>query len=175
MRNIFKLKSNWKLAISIIGVMIAISIWLSIYLYDNDYSIANFNVNGGYIIDLRTDRNWEVSKPIYCRVIKNEKLVVPVYVIGRTIEEIEKLNFEIVENKKNAVFAIVEGSFPYVVLAAFDFENQKYWPCRTSTQGREEAYMQGKELIKQLNSGKVNIQYTLSTNIPGNINLKVSP
>ncbi len=172
MRNIFKLKSEWKLVFAVISAMTA---GFSIYLWEDSHSIAIFKVNGGYIIDVRTDWNWERSKPIYCRVIKNGEPVVPVYMIGSTIEETEKLNFEIIENKKNEMFAIVERSFPYAVLAIFDFKNQKYWPFRTSAQDREEAYTQGKELVRQLNSGKYEMQYALATDMPGNINLKVSP
>lgn len=163
-----------KLVITMAYVVVAIISFLLIYSCSDSYSIKTFKINGGYTIDIRTDSNWEISKPIYCRVTKNGELTVSEYLIGGTIGEIKDLHFEVIGNNKD-VFALIEKSSPYVVLAIFNFNDKKYWPFRATTQNNEDTYIKGKELLRQLNSDNNEYKYVLSTDIPGNVDLKVRP
>jgi hypothetical protein len=95
--------------------------------------------------------------------------------IGATVQDLDDLKFNIVENKQKGIAAIVEMAAPYVVLSIFDFKDQRFWPFTTPTQNSQESYDQGKKLISLLNISRPENQYVLASDVPGNTRLKVAP
>ena len=162
----------------IIFVVIAIlSVGIIIYYcnYNKNCSIVDLTHGNGYIVKLSSPRFWEISKIIDCEVTKGKEVIVPLHMIGGTTEEITNLHFQLIESSDNDVAALIEADNPHVVLALFDFKKKAYWPYRNPTETMESSYREGKMLLGNFHHAvKPDMPFILSSDVPGNIDLKVT-
>jgi len=165
-----KTKTNLVVVISILSVGIIILICS----YNKNYSIVDLTCSNGFIVKLRSPRFWEISKTIDSEVTNGKEVIVPLHMIGGTTEKVNNLNFQLIESSDNDVVALIEADNPNVALALFNFKKKIYWPYRNPTETMEASYREGQVLLGMLNHAvKLDVPLILSSDVPGNIDLKV--
>ena len=143
---------NWKIWFLVNGCMI-FHVMLVTGCCKDSYSLIELQGQQGYVFDIRADCFAEISRPVFCRITKDQSILLEKG-LGVT-RRASKLQFALLE--KGDIFAIVETANPRVLVALFDRDIQQYWTCMAGP----EYNAVGKELLQRLNRNQDGMPFVL--------------
>jgi hypothetical protein len=81
--------------------------------------------------------------------MKNKEIIFPLRMIGTT-HNARILEFALIESKEELV-AVLEKTYPSVILAIYDLKNHTAWP---SSEGWQQNHAIGQELLRRLDPNR---------------------
>ena len=155
-----------------IGVILAAIMALAVFLFYpcGDTHVATIKIDDKRSIVINAEDCWEISQELTYQIPASSIFAR----FGGTIESTDGLKFIALEAENSNLVAIVEAANPDVVIVLHDFKDANSWPYRHDTENYLDADLRGESLLTRIKVEYPNKQLILSSQVPGNRELKIS-